>query len=131
MKLYASWNTVDDFISIVSEKYKEQKFTGVYGLPRGGLIFAVILSHRLHIPMLVAPTKGCLIVDDICDSGESLLHYRKNSSGEDITDYTIATMFYKENELGVVPDYYMLEKKDNWVVFPWEDKKPEGGLFNV
>ena len=123
MKMYVSWNMVDEFIDIIKMKYKDHKFTGVYGLPRGGLIFAVILSHRLGVPMLMAPVKGCLIVDDICDSGESLLHYRKNSSGEDIEGwYTIVTMFYKENKLGIVPDYYMIEKKNDWIVFPWEER---------
>ena len=119
MKRYVSWNDVEDFINIVVEKYKDHKFTGVYGLPRGGLVFAVILSHRLGVPMLMAPIKDCIIVDDICDSGESLVHYVKNSSGEK-NSYIIVTMFYKENKLGIIPDYYMCEKQKDWIVFPWE-----------
>ena len=122
MKRYVSWNDVEDFINIVVEKYKTQKISGVYGLPRGGLIFAVILSHRLGVPMLMAPVEDCMIVDDICDSGESLVHYAKNSSGEK-TSYTIVTMFYKENKLEIVPDYFMQHKQKDWIVFPWEERE--------
>ena len=70
--------------------------------------------------MLSAPCQNCLIVDDICDTGESLLHYMKNSSSFDKPFWYIATMYYKDNELGVKPDFYMHNKEDKWIVFPWE-----------
>ena len=102
MKKYVTWEEVDNFIDKVCSRYSSTTLSGVYGLPRGGLIFAVMLSHRLNIPLLSAPSHNCLIVDDICDSGESLLHYVRNSSGEYFTDkYHIVTMYYKENELCV------------------------------
>lgn len=121
-KFYVTWEDVEKFMDSVVQHYKNKSLTGVFGLPRGGLIFAVMLSHRLNIPMLAAPVKGCIIVDDICDSGESLLHYCKNTSGQKI-DYNIATMFYKENKLGIVPDFWLNEKGDKWIVFPWEEKE--------
>lgn len=117
-KVYVSWEQVEEFVKHI--KATGKKFTGVYGLPRGGLVLAVLLSHALNIPMLMSPTAGCLIVDDICDTGESLLHYVKNSSGDKVQDYTIATMYYKVNELGVVPNIYSYIKTNEWVVFPWE-----------
>lgn len=117
-KVYVSWEQVEEFVKHI--KSIRKTFTGVYGLPRGGLVLAVLLSHALNIPMLMSPTAGCLIVDDICDTGESLLHYVKNSSGDKVQDYTIATMYYKVNELGVVPDIYSYIKTNEWVVFPWE-----------
>lgn len=121
-KVYLTWEQVEKFVNIVKNKYVlEEPFTGVYGLPRGGLVLAVMLSHKLNIPLLAAPSDGCLIVDDICDSGESLLHYFQNSSGRSKKRYTIATLVYKENLLGVVPDCYLIpETDDHWIVFPWE-----------
>lgn len=128
MKEYVSWDDVYEFIDFV-ERQLEQFYvagkikrgvTGVYGLPRGGLCLAVMLSHRLNVPLLAAPVEGCLIVDDICDSGESLLHYFKNTSGDIENQYVLATMFYKQNELGVVPDCIYRTKTDAWIVFPWE-----------
>lgn len=122
-KEFVSWDMVEEFIDYITENYKNANLTGVYGLPRGGLVFAVMLSHRLDIPMLAAPVKGCLIVDDICDTGESLLHYMKNSSAQDKPIYHVVTMYYKENSLGIEPEMYSFNKEDKWIVFPWEEKE--------
>ena len=118
-KVYVTWEQVEQFVNLL-EKSVGRDFTGVYGLPRGGLVLATMISHKYKIPMLMSPTPNCLIVDDICDTGESLLHYVKNSSGDKVQDYTIATLYYKENKLGVRPNYYQYIKGDNWIVFPWE-----------
>jgi hypoxanthine phosphoribosyltransferase len=32
-------------------------------------------------------------------------------------------MYYKENDHGVKPDYYLKNKEDKWIVFPWESKE--------
>lgn len=122
-KEYVTWDDVMDFVTFVKYYCLSNKPSGVFGIPRGGLILAVLVSHALDIPMLSAPCDNCLIVDDICDSGESLLHYYNNTSGGARKDFRIATMYYKENSLGVKPDYYMKKKADNWIVFPWEGKE--------
>ena len=44
----------------------------VMGLPRGGLIPAVMISHELGIPLVINPTKNTLVVDDINDTGHTL-----------------------------------------------------------
>ena len=120
-KVYVSWNAIEKFVQNVANQYKDKDITGVYGLPRGGLVLAVMVSHRLGVPMLMSPCEGCIIIDDICDSGESLLHYYKNSSAEDGKPaYHIVTMWYKENALGVVPEMWDFAKGSDWVVFPWE-----------
>lgn len=121
-KIHVTWEDAEKFVMCVRNKYLlEKPFTGVYGLPRGGLVLAVMLSHKLNVPLLAAPTPGCLIVDDICDSGESLVHYVKNSSGGHAIPYAIVTLYYKENDSGVVPDFYYREKPEgSWIVFPWE-----------
>ena len=122
-KNYISWAQVEDFVELVYRRYRSLKISGVYGLPRGGLVLAVMLSHRLKVPMLMAPTPGCIIIDDICDSGESLLHFDKNSSGDVVQSYHIVTMCYKKNNLDVVPEFWYYEKQNDWIVFPWETKE--------
>lgn len=119
-KYYVTWDDVDSFVNILVDKIKAEgrKFTGVYGLPRGGLVFAVMISNRLNVPMLMAPTDGCLIVDDIADSGKSLHHFTENDT--QFNKYYLATMFYHQRSI-VVPDYYQYYKEDRWIVFPWED----------
>lgn len=119
MKEMVSWQDIEDYVLSVVRFYKNRNLPGVYGLPRGGLVFAVMISHQLNIPLLAAPVKNCLIVDDICDSGESLVHYYKNSSSLNSPPYHISTMYYKQNELAI-PEIYYKEKHNNWVVFPWE-----------
>lgn len=119
MKINVSWKDIGDYIEKVNDFYKDKKITGVYGIPRGGLILAVLISHKLNIPMLIAPIEDCIIVDDICDTGESLIHYQNNSSGNKKHNYHITTMFYKKNNL-VIPELWHREKIDNWIVYPWE-----------
>lgn len=122
-KEFISWMQVEDFVNQIVTRYKDTKISGVYGLPRGGLVLAVMVSHRLHVPMLNAPCENCIVIDDICDSGESLLHYSKNSSSFDKPLYHIITMYYKENTLHIVPEMYGYTKTDSWIVFPWEEKE--------
>ena len=119
MKVRIEWKDIEEYVNYVCDFYKDKNVTGVYGLPRGGLIFAVLISHKLNIPMLMAPVENCIIVDDICDSGESLVHYQKNSSGNEEYKYHITTMFYKENKL-VKPELWFREKQESWIVYPWE-----------
>lgn len=118
MKEIVKWEDIEKYINKVVEYYKDKNITGVYGLPRGGLVFAVMLSHKLNIPLLLAPVENCIIIDDICDSGESLLHYTTNRY--DSNKYHITTMYYKENNL-VKPELWFKEKTDNWIIYPWEE----------
>ena len=109
--LNATWDQVEEFVTQLSEK--AQGFNGVYGVPRGGLVLAVMLSHRCGLPLLAAPCDGCIIVDDIADTGETLQRY----SGK----HFIATMFY-HRQSSFVPDFWLYEKGDRWIVYPWENK---------
>ena len=122
-KIFVTWDEVNDFVNYVAENI-DTPINGVYGLPRGGLVLAVMLSHKLGVPMLMSPCSNCLIVDDICDTGESLIHYVKNSCGTAdgyfLNGYQIATMYYKDNRLGIKPDIYKYLKGNDWIVFPWE-----------
>ena len=115
-----SWDEIQCYVNAVVQRYQGEKIPGVYGIPRGGLIFAVMISHKMNIPMLMSAVEGCIIVDDIADSGETLIHYQNNSSGSRKKKYFITTMYYKESSL-VKPDYYYKVKEDRWIVFPWEE----------
>lgn len=117
-----SWSDVGDYLNNVAMRVDPHDFSGVYGIPRGGLVLAAWLSHKLYLPLLFAPSPNCIIVDDICDSGETLLHHVKHSSqAHDERNYFITTMYYKDNNLEIKPDYYYRIKTDDWIVFPWEE----------
>lgn len=92
---------------------------GVYGPPRGGVCLAVLFSHLLKIEYLSEPREGCLICDDIADTGNTLLAYK------DIPGVTMYTDVAKETAK-VQPDYcgMFLSEGDTgisaWIEFPWE-----------
>lgn len=119
-KIYVSWKDLEDFADSLLIEMKNQHFkpTGVYGIPRGGLILATLLSYKLDIPLLMNASKGCLIIDDIADSGRTLLHFTENDT--QFNKYFIATMYYHQRSV-VKPNYYKFEKQDKWIVFPWEE----------
>jgi len=96
---------------------KEYKFTGVYGIPRGGLILAVSLSHRLNIPLILDEDdikKDTLIVDDIVDGGSTLARFKKKNH--------ITLSLYVGENAQLKPDLFQYVRKANWVEFPWEAK---------
>ena len=75
-----SWSQVNDYLNQLASTLDPHSHSGVYGIPRGGLVLASWLAHKLYLPLLFAPSKNCIIIDDICDSGETLLHFIRNSS---------------------------------------------------
>lgn len=110
MEVKVTWNQVEQFVKELSRT--NSKFCGVYGPARGGLVLAVMISHAMRVPLLMSPCKGCLIVDDIVDSGETLEKYHKKQ-------YCIASMYYCRKS-SFEPSFWMFEKKEEWIKFPWE-----------
>ena len=115
-KLYISWDEVGNMIDKLAVKIKRSKikFDGIFGIPRGGLPLAVMLSHELGIPVLLYPTQNTLIVDDISDNGYTLQRLKnKRIATLYSTDWTITK-----------PDWFIEKKKskNDWIIFPWEKK---------
>ena len=108
-----NWSDLDKAVKLAANKYKGKTFSGVYGIPRGGLCAAVKLSHLLNIKLLDLPQDGCLIVDDIYDSGKTLEKYKnyKNASYFVLISKKDPTWF----------DSYVTIKNKEWIVFAWED----------
>ncbi|MEK9183905.1 MAG: phosphoribosyltransferase [Patescibacteria group bacterium] len=112
-KRHYTWEQFDADTKKIVKLIKKtgKKFDGVWGPPRGGLVSAVMLSHALNIPLLSKPTLNTLIVDDIADTGKTLKTYKGKNF--------IVTSFYHQQS-AVVPDIWIREKKEQWIVFPWE-----------
>ena len=53
------------------ERIKDKNYKAVYGVPRGGTLVAQYLSLKYGLVLLQEPEKGCLIVDDLIDSGRT------------------------------------------------------------
>ena len=73
-KLLLSWRDLDDLIEILCKKITEElpNIDSVHGIARGGLIPAVLISHQLGLKYTDLIYPNTLVVDDICDSGETL-----------------------------------------------------------
>ena len=122
-----SWEDVDEAIEILAKQIEDSKihYEVIYGLARGGLVPAVMLSHRLKIPMVLnmeevwrlkVKNKNSLIVDDISDTGETLRYFYDQK-------FDIATLFVREHTSKIKPKYsYKNINHDNWLLFPWETK---------
>lgn len=117
-KTYIDWSDVNEFVLNACAHFRDKNPTGVYGVPRGGLILATLLSYKLNVPLLMAPITDCIVVDDIADSGRTLCHFTENDT--QFNKYYISTMFYMKRSI-VKPDYYQFLKTDEWLVFPWEE----------
>jgi len=115
-KKYISWIDIDDAVRIIALKILNSniKVTNILGIPRGGLIPAVLLSHQLNVPLLKQgepPSNTTLVIDDICDSGNTLKFY----------DFCpTAAIHYKKSAIHR-PTFYVDEVRENeWQVYPWE-----------
>mgnify|MGYP003117559397 FL=1 len=134
-KKYISWEDIDKQVNSLASQINSN--TGaevdyVVGIPRGGLILAVMLSHKLGIkhmtvdhlekleedimmPSFDINKRKILIVDDISDSGQTLKTYKMQG-------HTTATLDVRNTTI-TKPDFYCnwLENTD-WIVYPWEQK---------
>jgi hypoxanthine phosphoribosyltransferase len=118
-KVYLTWDNIDNLVDKLANEVSQSPVPPLYitGLPRGGLIPAVMLSHKLNIPFVNVsmirslPSIDMLVVDDIADSGKTLLKYKK---------YSTAVLHYK-SQSKVIPTYYAEEiENDSWIVYPFE-----------
>ena len=77
------WNDVGISIHSIANQIKANNkgYDSIYGVPRGGLIPAVMLSHRLGLPLATRSRAksgegNVLVVDDIADTGRTVSFYR-------------------------------------------------------
>ena len=124
-KKFYTWEWVDEQIDNIGEKLegfdKPQFITGV---PRGGLIPAVLMSHKFDIPFIgleAAKTlpgdlkKKVLVVDDIADSGDTLAQIKRHN----FISATLARRYSSTFSPTIVGSDI---GDDHWLVFPWEQK---------
>jgi len=112
-----SWEKFEAGCCQIVEQIKAsgKEYKNVLGIPRGGLILAVRLSHLLSLPLVFSPDsldslKGTLVCDDVSDTGETL---------KDCL-YDKVTLYIKPGT-ETMPEYYAFQT-DKWIEFPWEKK---------
>ena len=113
MTTYFTWNDFDKSVVHIANKCRSLEFSGIYGVPRGGLCLAVALSHKLKINLISEPKKNSLIVDDVYETGITLNTFK------DVEGAMFFVLFSK-----IEPIWWntvFISKKSEWIVFPWEN----------
>lgn len=111
-KVKTTWNEIEEFINDIS-KYSK-KYVGVYGVPRAGELLAILYSYKNDIPILNAPCKGCLVIDDDIGTGLTASAY--------IGKYDVAVMF-SNRSCKIIPEFVWKYYDDENIFrrFPWEE----------
>ncbi len=110
---YFSWKEFDESVEHIANKCNLLDFSGIYGIPRGGLCLAVALSHKLKINLISEPIKNSLIVDDVYETGITLKSFKH------IEGAMFFVLFSK-----IRPTWWNsvhISEKSDWIVFPWEN----------
>ena len=115
-KIHISWSEIDYLTDRIAKHVVNNfpEIDSVYGIARGGLIPATMLSHKLDIPYSSQLSINTLIVDDICDSGVTLKKWK---------DYKTAVLFHKPHTACMAPTIYgSIHTGNEWIIYPWERK---------
>ena len=144
-KLWYDWREMRRDVNTLCREIMLDKFDPnvIVGLSRGGLTPGVMMSHWMKKPFKPIKTslrdfpewedylprktdERVLIVDDICDSGETFHKIREhiNERKKNGVDVRFATLWWN-NECNFEPHYYVNEiAKDStktWIHFCWEN----------
>ena len=136
-----SFAEIKDACKIIADKIKSEnheKIT-IVAVARGGLIPATMTAHMLGIKDIrfirlssyaddhqrselidttcdeIPNTETTHIIDDICDSGETILYLRKK--------YPLAKLYTVINKNPTIkPDFAPITEPEGlWITFPWEN----------
>lgn len=124
-----SWEQVDKSVQIIADSMCDVDY--IYGITRGGLIPAVLLSHKRKIPLIInidnLPTGSTvLVVDDIVDTGKTLIKLKEYS--EYLRHYynvhfTYSALVVKKEQAELLDIKPMIIESDDWIKFPWETEE--------
>ena len=121
-KVFLSWKWVDDQINDIGDRLEGVDLEFVSGIPRGGLIPAVMMSHAFGIKYIsyssakLLPKElrdKTLVVDDIADTGHTLKEAVELS-------FITATLCMRVGSKTAPRFYGEFVNDDSWLVFPWE-----------
>jgi hypoxanthine phosphoribosyltransferase len=142
-----SWDEILSKSIRLAEKIRASEnfqFDCIVGVSRGGLPLTRIMSDLMDIqnvmitrceyyndigekkkkPIITQKIQGnisdrnVLVVDDVADTGESLIVIKSYLELKRPSQVKIATVYIKP-WCKVLPDYYV-SKTEKWIIFPWE-----------
>jgi hypoxanthine phosphoribosyltransferase len=112
---HLTWDEFDKAVWKIAACHKGRSLAGIYGFPRGGLCLAVALSHHLQLPLLHEIEPGCLVVDDIYETGRTLTPASQCAGVRCVVWISkVQPTWFSAVEVIDSPD---------WIIFPWEDPR--------
>jgi len=147
-----SWDAVLKYCEELAEKTNGYKPDIIIGISRGGLVPARVLSDILDVKKvgiiglifykkagetndkpevtqeLSMDIKGkkVLLVDDVADSGKSLVAAKELLEKKEPAEIKVATIHYKPHSV-LKPDFFV-KTTEAWLVYPWEHHEMEREL---
>ena len=121
---HLTWDHITELVGILESKIRESKqhYELIAGVTRGGLIPAIMLSHRLKLPMmaitdrtLIPISKRCLVIDEIYDTGATIQKLKDINPG-----IHVGVLFHNE-ALTELEYFAVKDSLQQWIVFPWEN----------
>ena len=160
-KKYFNWDTITSMTMKIASQIRKSNWRPDYivGLTRGGLVPAVLLSHELDVPCETLKValrdgkegemaesnywmaedayegKNILIVDDINDTGDTLLwiqedwrngHYPFTDRWDSVWGNNVRVAVLHNNASSKFTDVTYVaseidkDKNPMWIVYPWE-----------
>lgn len=146
-----SYEEIEKLCKVISKDIKKSKFKVDYilGVSVGGLFPAILFARLLEtkniisvavssyqgkeqkkMKLLNAPDKALLkgknilIVDDICDTGNTLIFLKDYLKSSNAKQVRTATIFLNKEHHKMTPDYYGKVVK-KWIGFPWDKFEKE------
>ncbi len=146
-----SWNEVDHIVNELAKKITYSP-DWLIGVSRGGLVPVRLLSDRLGIsrvaivraefyksmgethdyPRITQDVcvdvhgKKILIVDDVADTGRSIIALKDYFRTKGAQEIKVATFHVKPHSV-VKPDFFV-EETSSWLAYPWEVTEVENEL---
>lgn len=122
-KVFFDWEWISTQIESIGEQLQAvNNVEFIAGIPRGGLIPAVLLSHKYGIPYIGLESakklpsdvkKKVIVVDDIADTGNTLTQIQQHG-------FLTATLVRRYSSTFIPDIVGDVICNDDWLVFPWE-----------
>ena len=114
--------TLKDFnqdIDFAAECIRGENYKYIYGVPRGGLLFAQALAFKTGLHFITKlthhPDKEVLVVDDIIDSGRTRERYKY---------YDFLSIHKSERERAInIEPFKFMHSVNEWVEYWWEENE--------
>jgi hypoxanthine phosphoribosyltransferase len=126
-KVFIDWSTIEFLVDQLTTQIRKsgKQYDAVVGVLRGGLVPAVMLSHRLDLPLyVVRPDSDLwdednhyLIVDEIYDTGKTIDQLKTKHPNADFA------VLYHNSNLPPLDFYATKQLLNKWLVFPWEKQE--------